>query len=81
MDKKKKKSTPALKLAQALQQMRCGACLICLHTVDSGTCWCVIPGGRIADPVAAEIRRHPAVMRGFCPQFPNHEAWQMAAFV
>jgi hypothetical protein len=76
------KTSPTLKLEQALQRMRSGARLVHMHGWASGPSWFVIPGGPVTDIVANKVREHPAVVAGADGMFPGHDqTWRMVNFI
>ena len=73
------KKNQTLKIEQALQHMRTGACLVHMH---NGTSWFVVPGGPVTDAVATKIMEHPSVVGGKDGLFPAHDkTWRMLEFV
>ena len=77
------KKHQTLKIEQALQRMRTGACLVHMH---SGThprpSWFVVPGGPVTDAVATKIMEHPSVIGGKDRLFQAHDqTWRMLEFV
>jgi hypothetical protein len=76
------KTSPALKLEQALQRMRTGARLVHMHGPASGPSWFIVPGGPVADIVAVTVREHPAVVAGADGLFPGHDqTWRMVSLI
>ena len=76
------KTSPALKLEQALQRMRSGARLVHMHGPASGPSWLIVPGGPVNDIVASKVREHPAVVAGADGLFPGHDqTWRMVSFI
>jgi hypothetical protein len=73
---------PTLKLEQALQHMRTGACLVQMHGKQhEAHHWFVVPGGPVTDDVADEIREHSSVVGGKDGLFPRHDhTWRMLRF-
>jgi hypothetical protein len=76
-------STTSLKIEQALQQMRKGACLAHMHGRTSDPYhWFVMPGGPVTDSVAAKILEHPSVVGGKDGLLPGlDQTWRMLDFV
>jgi hypothetical protein len=74
------KVSSTLKLEQALQRMRTGACLT--HMQAKGPYhWFVVPGGAVTDTVASKILEHPSVVGGKDGLFPQHDqTWRMLSF-
>ena len=78
-----KKGPHTLKVEQALQRMRTGACLVHMHNGGKpGPCWFIVPGGPVTDAVATKIREHPSVIGSRDGLFPAHDqTWRMLGFL
>jgi hypothetical protein len=67
---------------QALELMRQGARLVCMHGRPHQYRWFVLPGGAITDETAANIVRHASVIGQKDGLFPgHHQTWRMQSFV
>ena len=77
------KTSPSLKIEQALQLMRKGACLAHMHSKPSDPYhWFVIPGGPVTVLVATKILEHPSVIGSKDGLFPQlDQTWRMLSFV
>jgi hypothetical protein len=67
--------------AEVLERMsmNADARLVNMHSnKPNGPHWCLVPGGPIADAVAAEITKHPHVVGLSDGLFPgHHQTWRL----
>jgi hypothetical protein len=63
---------------QVLERMNAGARLVHMHSNKPGPHWGLVPGGPVADAVAAEITKHPHVVGQSDGLFPGHDqTWRL----
>jgi hypothetical protein len=67
---------------KALEHMRRGSRLVCIHGNSRLFRWFVVPGGSVTDEIAAKVKRHPSVVGDKDGLFPDHDqTWRMQTFV